>query len=105
MLSCHDRQGKDYRCGQRAAFAADKIGGKNIACAVSDHDRYGRSVATCMLGGEDIDAWLVSAGGALAYRQYSRAYVDEEGVAKHARPGNLGRRVHASFGDWRAAHR
>jgi endonuclease YncB( thermonuclease family) len=86
--TCRGGDGLQYPCGRRAAFAlADKVGAGNLACAVEDQDRYGRSVATCRLGAEDINGWLVSSGWALAYRQYSTAYVGAEAAAKAARIG------------------
>jgi endonuclease YncB( thermonuclease family) len=62
-----------YRCGQEAAFAlADKIGLKVVSCIRRDTDRYGRMVALCTAGGEDLGGWLVSQGYAIAFRRYSR---------------------------------
>ena len=78
-------EGKRYRCGQEAAFAlADKIGRKPVTCRERDIDRYGRIVAVCYLVPsqcsmrENLNAWLVSEGWALAYRRYSVDYIDEE---------------------------
>ncbi len=39
------------------------------------------------MAGEDINAWMVSQGLALAYRRYSLDYVDEEADAQAARRG------------------
>jgi len=86
--SCRDRSGADYACGRRAAFAlADKIGAQNLSCQIQDHDKYGRSVATCALGSVDLNGWMVSSGWALAYRQYSTAYVGAEAEAETAKLG------------------
>jgi len=86
--SCRDRSGDYYACGRRAAFAlADKIDAQTLSCQVQDHDKYGRSVATCALGSVDLNGWMVSSGWALAYRQYSTAYVGAEAEAQHARLG------------------
>src|SRR5688572_15619324 len=68
-----------YRCGQEAALAlADKIGLAVVSCLRRDTDRYGRMVAVCMAGGEDLGGWLVSQGYAIAYRRYSLEYVATE---------------------------
>jgi len=45
-------------------------------------------VAICRAGAEDLNAWLVSHGWALAYRQYSIAYVAEEDAARTAHLGS-----------------
>ena len=54
---------------------------------VQDHDKYGRSVATCALGRLDLNGWMVASGWALAYRQYSTAYVGAEAEAQTAKLG------------------
>ncbi|MDX1486240.1 MAG: thermonuclease family protein [Alphaproteobacteria bacterium] len=79
---------KRYRCGQRAALAlTDKIGPSTISCQPKDRDRYGRVVAVCRARGEDLNAWMVAQGWALAYRRFSGAYVGEEREAKRAKIG------------------
>ena len=45
-------------------------------------DRYKRMVARCTVVGEDINAWMVQQGSALAYSRYSLNYVDEETDAR-----------------------
>jgi endonuclease YncB( thermonuclease family) len=86
--NCRDRAGSQYACGRQAAFAlSDKVGAQNVSCDVSDHDRYGRSVATCTLGSLDLNEWMVLSGWALAYRQYSTAYVGAEARAEATKVG------------------
>ena len=81
--------GREYRCGQQAAFAlADRIGQNTVRCEPHDRDRYGRTVAVCYVGGEDLDAWMVRQGWALAYRKYSSAYVGDEDDARNAHRGS-----------------
>jgi len=100
---CKDGQGKDYRCGQRAALAlSDHIGRQPIACEKPDVDRYKRIVAVCRLGSEDLNAWLVSEGLAMAYRQYSADYVAQEERARTAAYG-LWRGEFMPPWDWRRA--
>ena len=83
-----DKDGKQYRCGQRAALAlSDKIGRATIRCEQRDIDRYKRIVAVCSLGNVDVNAWMVRQGWAIAYRQYSRDYVSDEGAAQAAKAG------------------
>jgi endonuclease YncB( thermonuclease family) len=83
-----EADGQTWRCGQQAALAlADHIGQHTIACEGRDTDRYGRIVAICWADLEDLNAWLVSQGWALAYRHYSTAYVGEEDAARAAHLG------------------
>lgn len=85
---CAGSDGAGWPCGREAAFAlADAIGRAVAECAERDRDRYGRIVAVCTVAGEDLGAWLVSQGHALAYRHYSDDYVDQENAARLARAG------------------
>jgi len=85
---CQGADGKAYRCGQRAALAlADRIGTDTVSCEQTDTDRHRRIVAVCSLRGEDLNAWLVREGHALAYRQYGKDYVPQEDAARGAKRG------------------
>jgi endonuclease YncB( thermonuclease family) len=85
--SC-EKDGKQYRCGQRAALKlADKIGRATVRCEQRDIDRYKRIVAVCSLGNIDLNAWMVRQGWAIAYRQYLRDYVDDESAAQAEKAG------------------
>lgn len=79
---------KEYRCGQKAAFALDElISKKTVHCKEKDKDKYGRINGECFTGATNLNAWMVSHGWALAYRQYSQAFVTEEEVAKTKNAG------------------
>jgi len=81
---------KMWRCGQQAALALDQlVSGKTVGCVIKDTDRYGRKVCECFLSNTNtnINAWLVENGWALAYRQYSTDYVEQEATAKAAGAG------------------
>lgn len=79
----------DWLCGQEASKALrDYVGGAELRCERIDTDRYGRMVAKCFTpNGTDLGEWMVSSGWALAYRRYSKDYVDEEADAKTAERG------------------
>ncbi|MEX1204759.1 MAG: thermonuclease family protein [Dongiaceae bacterium] len=86
--TCRDGNGREYRCGQRATSAlADKIGHKTVECEQRDVDHYKRIVAVCRQGGEDLNAWMVVEGWAMAYRQFSTDYIGQERYARTARRG------------------
>jgi endonuclease YncB( thermonuclease family) len=79
---------RPYRCGKDAAFAlADHIGSSPLRCEARGHDRYRRVIAVCFLRDEDVNAWMVRHGYALAYRKYANNYVADE---DRARSANLG---------------
>lgn len=78
-----DRGGRVWACGQAAREAlAAIVGRKRVVCAVQDTDRYGRDVAVCEAGGEDVGAAMVRQGMAIAYRRYSGRYVNAEAAAR-----------------------
>ncbi len=96
---------EEYRCGQEATSAlVGKIGEQPVSCTGKDTDRYGRIVAVCWLAAEDLSAWMVWEGKALAYRKYSRDYVAHEDAARQAQRG-LWRGEFQAPWEWRAARR
>lgn len=99
------RAGKPWRCGQQAANALDaKIGDRPVRCASAGTDRYGRMLGRCRLGGEDLGAWMVRNGWALAFVRYSSDYVSEERAAERAHAGIWAGSFTPPW-DWRAARR
>ena len=58
-----------------------------VTCEDLGRDRYKRIIAKCTVAGEDLGAWMVSNGWALAYRRYTLDYVGEEDDAQAARRG------------------
>lgn len=79
---CDAPQGP-WACGAAATRALKaRAEGRRLVCRVMDTDRYGRKVSRCEQAGVDVARVLVSEGLALAYRRYSRDYVDEELAAE-----------------------
>ncbi len=86
--SCTAPDGRPWRCGAEAAKAlADRIARRPVECEERDIDRYGRVVASCVVGREDLGTWMVGQGWAVAYRQYSTIYVRDEDAARSSRRG------------------
>ncbi|WP_406235740.1 thermonuclease family protein [Isoptericola jiangsuensis] len=82
------KAGEEWPCGQKAALAlSDWLGSRTVSCNPAGNDRYQRTLARCFVGTEDVQAWLVLNGWALAYRQYSTDYVAAEEVAQARRAG------------------
>jgi len=69
---CRGADSLPYRCGSVAAFALDQIGGRPVTCSPRATDRYRRVVAVCVGAPVDLARWLVGAGLALDWPQYSR---------------------------------
>ena len=102
--SCTVR-GRRSRCGRLATRAlADRIGGRSITCEPKDRDRYNRVVAVCRSGGDDLNAWMVAEGWAVAYRRYSTDYVPQEERASGSKRGVWQGEFIAPW-DWRRGKR
>lgn len=80
---------RDYRCGEKSTNALKKkIQGKNIRCLVQNNkDRYRRNIGICYLKKKDINSWLVKNGYAIAYRRYSKKYINDEQYAEDNKLG------------------
>ena len=97
--------GRHWPCGEQATRALVRhIDSRSVACEERDQDRYGRIVAVCRYGGQDVNAWLVREGWAMAYRRYSSAYAGEEASAKVAKRG-VWRGEFVPPWDWRRGDR
>ena len=80
---------RDYKCGEKSTNALKKkIQGKNIKCLVQNNkDRYRRNIGICYLKKQDINSWLVKSGYAIAYRRYSKKYINDEQYAEDNKLG------------------
>ena len=97
--------GRTWSCGREATRAlARHIGSRSVACKEHDQDRYGRMVAVCRVGGEDVNAWVAARGWFFAYRKYLMSYVAEEAAAKAAKRGIWQGDVVAPW-EWRRGER
>lgn len=66
---------------------ADRIEGEFVSCEVLELDQYGRSVSQCFHADDDISAWMVEQGYALAFRRYSSRLVPQEDAARASGAG------------------
>ena len=79
---CRYRE-KKWLCGREATTALSKLIDKKIIhCTKRTKDRYGRIVGVCRTGSTQLNAWMVINGWAVAYRYYSRDYIQDEEVAR-----------------------
>ena len=83
------KNSKEYRCGQEATNALiKKINRKIVVCKVQEKlDRYKRYVGVCFLGNINLNKWMVRNGYAVAYRRYSKDYIQDENYAKKNKIG------------------
>jgi endonuclease YncB( thermonuclease family) len=83
------KNSKEYSCGQEATKALiKKINGKEAIRKVqSALDRYKRYIGICFSGGNNLNQWMVRNGYAVAYRRYSKDYIEDENYAKKNKIG------------------
>lgn len=95
--------GRSWDCGAAATEALISRA-EGMSCTGNGADAFGRTIGTCSAGGQDLNAWLVANGWALAYRQFSEDYVGEEEQAR-----SNGRGIHRGLfidpWDWRRGER
>ncbi|MFO1147848.1 MAG: thermonuclease family protein [Alsobacter sp.] len=86
--TCLDAAGRAFACGVAARqHLSELVGSSPVDCAVSGGDAYGRALATCRAGDRDLQRRMVADGYALAFVQYSRAFVGDEAQARQAGAG------------------
>lgn len=97
-------RGEHIACGMMAMAALEALtAGVTLRCVGVERDRYGRLVAKCFSpNGVDVGRRLVLAGWAVAYRRYSRDYIDAEDKARKARRG-MWRGTFTKPWEWRAS--
>jgi endonuclease YncB( thermonuclease family) len=97
-------RGQQIACGTMSLAALEAlIAGVKVGCEVVERDRHGRLVAKVYSpNGVVIGRRLVSAGWALAYRRYSKDYVDAEAEARKANRG-MWRGTFVKPWEWRAS--
>jgi endonuclease YncB( thermonuclease family) len=85
---CLDAIGQPYNCGETAARALqDLVRNKPLRCVSHGIDQFGRTLAVCTAGDVELNAAMVEAGNAVAYREGTLAYVPAENRAKGAKRG------------------
>lgn len=103
--TCRTDDGRRYRCGAASTRALRRLTrGRRVRCVVRGRDRYRRLIAVCRAGGVELNREMVRLGWAVAFRRYSRDYLDEELEAAKANRG-IWRGGFQRPGVWRDRHR
>lgn len=85
---CLDAKGHDYSCGAISARAlAAHLKDTSVTCQTRSTDSYGRTLAVCMKGKEDVSAAMAIEGHAVAIREGDAPYVKNETPAWGKRRG------------------
>mmetsp|Transcript_14778 Transcript_14778/g.33949 ORF Transcript_14778/g.33949 Transcript_14778/m.33949 type:complete len:276 (-) Transcript_14778:73-900(-) len=88
--TCKDEKGFPYACGlESKTYLQDLIKNDVVKCVAEKRDMYSRVLGICFdeKTGVQINQNLVDQGEALAYQQYSKAYVMNEEHAKSEKRG------------------
>ncbi|EEE35336.1 hypothetical protein RKLH11_4012 [Rhodobacteraceae bacterium KLH11] len=102
---CLTPSGMEWRCGDVARAALGRlVVGKTVECMGSGDDPFGRFIATCHVDGRDAGGWMVERGWAMAYREFSLAYVAREVQAREDQRGVWIGTMQPPW-EWRAAQR
>ena len=82
------RNNAPYDCGAASKQHLEfLLSGTKVDCVKKNKDKWGRHIALCTADGEDISKLMVRHGWAIAYREYSTAYVEDEQFAQTNRLG------------------
>lgn len=77
------KQGIAWNCGEQARDnLAELVKGQTVYCQGQGVDQHARLVAVCSAGNVELNEAMVAYGWALAYREFSDAYVPAETRAK-----------------------
>lgn len=68
-------------------FLSNLIVGQIVEVEENGNDRYGRTIGTVYLNGDDINAQMVENGYAWAYRRFTKKYTPQESTAKFEKRG------------------
>ena len=102
---CFDHAGKRWKCGVAAReYLKQQAGNKSWKCDVVRKNLYGRLLARCRAGDEDIAGQMVQAGWALASTTGPAAYRESEEVARASEAGLWAGAFVAPL-DWRRRNR
>lgn len=74
---------KNYSCGIISKKNLEKkVKNSEIKCILSSKDKYKRYLGTCYKGSLNLNKWMVRNGFAVAYKRYSKQYLNDENFAK-----------------------
>ena len=83
-----NKNSKVWSCGvESTKFLKELIGNNKIECITQGKDRYNRFIGICYKDNLDLNSEMVLNGWAIAYRYYSKDYVEEEEEAKQEKKG------------------
>ena len=77
-----------WLCGENATNAlVNIINSQKIICNIKDIDQYNRYIGVCFVNNLNMNKYMVINGWAIAYRYYSKDYIEVENIAKRDKVG------------------
>ena len=77
-----------WLCGENATNAlVNIINSQKIICNIKDIDQYNRYIGVCFVNNLNMNKYMVINGWAIAYRYYSKDYIEVENIAKRKKVG------------------
>ena len=103
--ACFDKTGTRWKCGVAARDQLQSLAGTKLwACRIDREDLFGRQLAKCQAGGEDVARQMVEGGWALASTTGSAIYLPDEVAARGSGAGLWAGAFIAPL-DWRQQNR
>jgi endonuclease YncB( thermonuclease family) len=84
---CKGKHAKRYNCGAAAENALRALLRGRVFCTGTEFDNYQRLIAACSSNDVDINREMVITGHAVAFRQFSEAYIADEDSARISQLG------------------
>ena len=85
---CLDAKGEKWACGIAARDELIRYSsGQAWECTTTGTDQYSRSLASCLIEGEDVSKGMVRSGWALSFVRFSHAYDADEVAARENHAG------------------
>lgn len=80
---------QEIACGQLSKEYLEKlVANKIVTCEIKNQDMYKRSIGICSIENNiEVNNQMVKSGNAVAYRQYSKQYINVEEQAKQNHQG------------------
>lgn len=101
--TCESANGGTWNCGKAAIEKLESlIEGRSVRCEARGNDAYSRVIGVCFAGKTDVNAEIIAAGMAWAFRRYSTDYVAIEEIAHAKKIGVWQKQTQAPW-DYRAA--
>ncbi|MDC0057168.1 thermonuclease family protein [Alphaproteobacteria bacterium] len=83
-----EKKNVTWFCGQESTKALTKfINNQKVICNTKGTDRYKRYISVCFVNNFNMNEFMVENGWAIAYRYYSKDYVESEDKAKKNKVG------------------